>query len=128
MSEIPEGCQCSDCHPFSSHQIENAELKRVFEEHQTRTAKRINELEAEVGLRNRLIDSLSLSLDAALHDANIARDKLDVLYAKERRDLFTMAALTGLASYSGNSPINGLNAVRLADEAIAALAMPASND
>lgn len=80
MSEIPEDCTCSDCHPWSSHQIENESLKQTIK-----------------------------------------------VISDHRRFELTCAALTGLTAYCGNSPLNAVNAVRMADEAIAALAMPASN-
>jgi len=85
---------------------ENEELRRVFKDHQTRTAKRICEL--ELNLQRVQALNLRLAVERATLDSG-------------RRDEFTKAALTGLCAYSGTGT-DGYNAVRLADEALAALA------
>lgn len=80
--------------------IQHEELKQVFADHQTRTAERI------AGLTSHIAD-LKKALEASQAD---------------RREAFTLAALTGLTAYQGNGlGHHGENAVKLADEAIAAL-------
>jgi hypothetical protein len=117
MSEIPEGCTCSDCHPFSSHQIENEALEARVLSLMTRcnnADELIEELKNDLRLREATIKSLRSRLDGENED---------------RRFTLTVSALAGLVSYCGNSPLNATNAVRLADQTIAALeAKPASND
>lgn len=85
---------------FNELYIQHEELKQLFADHQTRTAERI------AGLTSTIAD-LRKALEASQAD---------------RREAFTLAALTGLTAYQGNGlGHHGENAVRLADEAIAAL-------
>lgn len=78
------------------------------------------------GLENELHEAKSTMAEM---DATIKRLKSRLDGDKEDRRLaLTMAALTGLCTYCGNSPLNAVNAVRMADQTLAALEQPASKD